>query len=196
MRRFDRGARGRIERQSRLMAVTPRRHDRPMKRSRTIRGVLSRSASRPRPGRVRAYRPDLVVGKWWCPVCGAPAHRTARPGRPKVYCSNACRQRAYRERRGARACRTPSSPARTAHVRGRSRDRSHAVRPAGVFPWRPPDSHGRELSLCGAFVRRADPRRWRHTRFVPDLEWSCRSCVRLGVADAVVRDVVSRESAA
>ncbi|MGA4839033.1 MerR family transcriptional regulator [Streptomyces sp. G45] len=36
-----------------------------------------------------------------CPGCHAPVPRPAR-GRPRVYCSPACRQRAYRARRGAR----------------------------------------------------------------------------------------------
>lgn len=160
-----------------------------MKATRSTVGVLARSARRPRTGRIRAWDPERVVGEWWCPVCGAAAHRTARPGRPKVYCTNACRQRAYRARRCG-----PVAAGRL--TRGRSRERSHAMRPAGTFPWRPPDTAGRELSLCGAFVRRADPRRWRHVRFVPDLEWSCRSCARLGVPQSPPGDVLSRELAA
>ncbi|MEU9322246.1 hypothetical protein AB0D91_00230 [Streptomyces canus] len=35
-----------------------------------------------------------------CPVCGKPlAARAGRTGRGSVYCSAACRQKAYRERR-------------------------------------------------------------------------------------------------
>src|SRR5687768_11507099 len=41
----------------------------------------------------------LIVAEWYCPVCDAPAHRTHQAGRPRVYCTNACRQRAYRWRR-------------------------------------------------------------------------------------------------
>ena len=56
--------------------------------------------------------PQDVVEPWFCPVCDGPAHRTRRPGRPKLYCSNACRQRAYRWRRDhhARADRSAVSP--------------------------------------------------------------------------------------
>lgn len=133
----------------------------------------------PRHSRVRALDPGRIVSLWWCPVCGAAAHRTARPGRPRVYCTNACRQRAYRVRRQARA----TLPVRTrpqSLVRARSRGRSHALRPPDVFPAGPPDGSGRELSLCGAFVRRDTVPPWVHDHFVPEVPWACGSCVVLG----------------
>ncbi|MGW7596177.1 hypothetical protein ACWGK9_44965, partial [Streptomyces rubiginosohelvolus] len=34
-----------------------------------------------------------------CPQCGNPVSRPASTGRPRTYCSDACRQRAYRARR-------------------------------------------------------------------------------------------------
>lgn len=36
-----------------------------------------------------------------CPQCGAPVPRSAPAGRPRTYCTDACRQRAYRARRAA-----------------------------------------------------------------------------------------------
>src|SRR5688572_25139960 len=43
--------------------------------------------------------PEDVIADWNCPVCGTHTPRTYRPGRPPVYCTNACRQKAYRYRR-------------------------------------------------------------------------------------------------
>jgi hypothetical protein len=118
-----------------------------------------------------------VVGEWWCPVCGRAAHRIFRPGRPRVYCSNACRQRAYRWR-----CqrRTAEPPSRTPPTRGRTFDRSHALRPSTDLTAGQHDVRGREVTMCGAFARRARTPPSTHTRFVTGLIWSCRTCTALG----------------
>ncbi|CAN5440051.1 hypothetical protein BH23ACT3_BH23ACT3_09900 [soil metagenome] len=137
-----------------------------------------RRRRRSRAGRIRAYEPERLVGEWWCPVCGRAAHRMARPGRPRVYCSNACRQKAYRARRDQRQHR-PVDP-RVRPTRARSRDRSHALRPATDFVAGRTDAAGRELTMCGVFARRARRPPWTHTDFVTGLEWSCQTCTDLG----------------
>jgi hypothetical protein len=154
----------------------PRSTVRRMHRSRTVDRSSRRRAS-PRLATIRAYEPERIIGHWWCPVCGAEAHRLARPGRPKVYCSNACRQRAYRWRRHERSSpwRSPTSDL----VRGHTHDRSHAVRPAPDLVSGQRDTRGREITLCGAFARPASRPRWTHTQFVQDVPWACRSCASL-----------------
>jgi hypothetical protein len=125
-----------------------------------------------------ALPPD-VVELWWCPVCGAAAHRTWRAGRPKIYCSNACRQRAYRWRRDncARTIARPSAPALGAFV---ASGRKHALRTPRDFVGRPCDAHGRRTTVCGV---RAKPwsllRNRTHHNFVEELSDACRTCGRL-----------------
>ena len=60
-----------------------------------------------------------VVAEWACPVCGTSCDRTYRSGRARVYCTNACRQRAYRLRRRTvvAAARSAGRPTRPAPVR-------------------------------------------------------------------------------
>ena len=43
-----------------------------------------------------------VVGQRPCSWCTAPVAVVCRPGRPKLYCNHACRQRAYEHRHGFR----------------------------------------------------------------------------------------------
>jgi len=120
-----------------------------------------------------------VVEPWWCPVCSAPAHRLAHQnGRPRVYCTNACRQRAYRWRRDhhARLAATPDHPAERASVG----IRGHALRSSRDFVSTYSDTRGREVTVCGAMGRPARLGTWTHTRFVADnSSYSCRSCIRL-----------------
>ena len=119
-----------------------------------------------------------VVAAWWCPVCAAPAHRTRQAGRPRVYCTNACRQRAYRWRRDnhARLAATAEHPAERASVG----IRGHALRSNRDFVSTNCDSRQREVTVCGAFARPARLGTWTHTRFVADnTGYSCRSCIRL-----------------
>ncbi len=54
-----------------------------------------------------------VVAEWACPVCGTSCNRTYHSGRARVYCTNACRQRAYRLRRRSVSFRPP--PAQPPH---------------------------------------------------------------------------------
>ena len=132
-------------------------------------------SSRPTP--VFATRPK--VEEWWCPVCSAPAHRVRHmPGRPRVYCTNACRQRAYRWRRDhhARLAATPEHPAERASVG----IRGHALRSKRDFVSQYADSRGREVTVCGAMGRPARLSQHTHTRFNADLSgYSCRSRIKL-----------------
>ncbi len=132
----------------------------------------------PPPGAPR-YGPDgnLVVADWSCPVCNAATPRTRRPGRPRVYCSNSCRQRAYRQRRtgGIRLLRGDGQPTeRAAGARVR-----HLLRVASdpVAGRRASDS--RAVSLCGAFVRPARD----HPDLVVDFAFddvaACYTCLEL-----------------
>ena len=141
--------------------------------SRTVRFMVSRRSRRT----PRAYDPGRIVALWWCPVCGRAAHHYARPGRPRVYCSNACRQRAYRCRRDEHRDHRPS--AAPLH-RATSRERSHAVRQPDALVGGRRDTAGRAVTLCGAFARPARPRPSGHVWFVSDVPWSCRSCTQLG----------------
>jgi len=123
--------------------------------------------------------PEDVVEPWWCPVCDAPAHRTLRPGRPKLYCSNACRQRAYRWRRDnhARLVARPCHPAASALV---PFGRWHALRSRRDFVGKLSDRRNRQPTICGAFARPATllPNRTHH-QFVPVSGDACKTCVAL-----------------
>src|SRR5262249_35490599 len=146
-----------------LRTVTPRRQD------------LGMSDHQAPPS--LADLPEDVVEPWWCPVCDAPAHRTLRPGRPKLYCSNACRQRAYRwggdtrGGRGARACR-PGACGLVPLGRGR------AWGSRGDFGGTLGARRNRQPTLCGAFARPATllPNRTHH-QFVPVSGYACKTCV-------------------
>ena len=119
-----------------------------------------------------------VVTEWWCPVCNTPAHHTRQRGRPRIYCTNACRQRAYRWRRDnhARLAATRDQPAERAHVG----IRSHALRSSRDFVSNHSDQHRREVTVCGAFGRPARHGRFAHTNFTADNSgFGCRSCIRL-----------------
>lgn len=91
-----------------------------------------------------------IVERWACPVCDRPVHRRPGPGRQRVYCTNACRQVAYRWRRdhlGPASVRPPVDRTSTYW-------RHHAVRrsddPVGAQV-----RAGRRVAVCGAFARRA-----------------------------------------
>lgn len=121
-----------------------------------------------------------AAGEWVCPVCRTPVLHEFRPGRPRVYCSNACKQRAYRWRRshGVRLLATPWRPAARSH-----NHRFHAQRPADDFVAAPSDWRGRHVSLCGVFAVPARPTPVGHTEFVPGGSRACASCTRLLGAD-------------
>jgi hypothetical protein len=125
------------------------------------------------------HRPVRIVEHWWCPVCGAAAHRTDRLGRPRIYCSHACRQRAYRER--LRACaRTRANsdhPAPRASIRY---GKSHALRTFADRLSTLNDAGHRELTVCGLLARPARLNRsTMHYKFLPDRSSACQTCSRI-----------------
>ncbi|TVR25760.1 MAG: hypothetical protein EA389_07880 [Ilumatobacter sp.] len=95
-----------------------------------------------------------------------------------MYCTNSCRQKAYRARRELRRHHRPEPGSKL--TRASSRDLSHGLRPAPDVVAGLADAAGRELTMCGTFARRARRPLWTHTDFVTGLEWSCRTCTDLG----------------
>ncbi len=128
-------------------------------------------------------RPARSCNVWRCPVCQASVARPHRPGRAKVYCTNACRQRAYRWR----CARRPTLVTPTPPQRARTADRTHAVRSTRDFVAPLADPAGRRVTVCGAFARAASdrPSSYRHTSFyvVDDgghpPPTTCRTCAKL-----------------
>lgn len=115
-----------------------------------------------------------VVAEWACPVCGTSCNRTYHSGRARVYCTNACRQRAYRLRRQSLV----PAPATAAPVRARTRDGLHALRSDGDLVAGRRDSTGRQVTACGSFARSTRDRpsfAW-HTDFIAGGPSSCRTC--------------------
>jgi hypothetical protein len=126
----------------------------------------------------RCARGDATT--WRCPVCAVEVIHEYGPGRKRVYCSNACKMRAYRWRRreGVRLRATPWTPAqRSEH------HKAHAVRPATDFVGGRADALGREVAVCGAFARRIHLEPRTHHEFTPGKPRSCRSCTQLIGAD-------------
>ncbi|MCU1393843.1 MAG: hypothetical protein JWM34_2271 [Ilumatobacteraceae bacterium] len=103
-------------------------------------------------------------GERQCAWCANHFVIARRPGRPRLYCRQSCRQRAYERRSGAgvlppsdRIIMRPGGPIaphrhdRPAYERGRIRPgtgRHHAMRPAGIV-----DDQGRRFTLCGLLAR-------------------------------------------
>jgi hypothetical protein len=133
-----------------------------------------------------------VIGEHDCPTCSASVPHVFRPGRGRVYCSNACRQRAYRWRRARGIRRVVERDGAAARL---VNDRRHAVRDprdpvSGVR-----DGRRREVAVCGAFARPVRGQRVTHDRFVPEHPWSCESCAQLigvGPPGTGIPDVVRR----
>jgi hypothetical protein len=125
--------------------------------------------------------PGAVIEQWWCPVCGAAAHRVYRPGRPNIYCSNACRQRAYRYRKAnrLRTTATPQAPCESAFTFGASPGRRHALRHRHDFMANLSDGRRRRVTVCGALARPTRYASMRHFDFLIDSANSCRSCIAL-----------------
>lgn len=116
-----------------------------------------------------------VIDRRRCPTCDAVVIQRYRPGRARVYCTHACRQRAYRWRRrnGIRTCVERTGPA----TRGHAFARSHALRdPRDRAATTLVDHRGRRLTVCGTFVRPADLVRYTHVDFLPRQPWSCDVC--------------------
>jgi hypothetical protein len=126
-------------------------------------------------------RPALVgavVEPWWCPVCDRATPHIYRAGRPRIYCSNACRQRAYRFRRRhrLRTTATTEHPAESARV---SFGRTHALRARGDFMSSISDQRRRRVTVCGVLAWPSRYTKLRHFDFLVDFAGSCRTCVRL-----------------
>jgi len=119
-----------------------------------------------------------VLADWNCPVCGISTPKTRRPGRPSVYCSNACRQRAYRYRmrNGIRLLRGDGRL--TARAKGVNVQ--HLLRPSDDPVAEVRRLHDRKaVSLCGAFVRPAADHPDLVTDFVFDDAAAFYSCLGL-----------------
>lgn len=133
-----------------------------------------------------------VVALWNCPVCHSPVPRFRRPGRHAVYCTNACKQKAYRHRcidRNRQMIEIARNPRpRRAHTR----DGIHAARETIDVSTGRRDSTGRGVTMCGAFAAMSldTPGRFGHTRFLatsgPSDERTCQRCVQL--SHSPVRD--------
>lgn len=119
----------------------------------------------------------IVIADWNCPVCGAYTPRVLTPGRPKVYCSNACRQRAYRYRcdHGIRLLKGDGQPVE----RSAERRITHAMRPTRDPISRERTSARRAVSLCGVFVRPATDLPWLTSDFRFDNGRNCFRCLEL-----------------
>jgi hypothetical protein len=122
--------------------------------------------------------PGTVMEEWWCPVCDRATHRIYRPGRPRIYCSNACRQRAYRYRKanGLRTTATRQAPCESAFVAFGKR---HALRSRTDFMANLSDCRRRRVTVCGALARPTRYAKMRHFDFLLDSSGSCRSCIEL-----------------
>ena len=143
-------------------------------------GPVADRGESPRPTVNPVYlRPQWgdVVAEWACPVCGTACNRTYRPGRARVYCTNACRQRAYRWRRRAIV---PSARRHGRRTGPRQNPRAVCTpcRSDGDLVAGRRDSTGRQVTACGSFARSARDRpsfAW-HTDFVAGGPSSCRTC--------------------
>lgn len=95
-----------------------------------------------------------VVDHWHCPSCDRTIDIIHRPGRPRLYCSHACRQRAYRWRRHhhAHTTATPTWPAEAANARS-TYPSTHALRNPRDPLARRRDRRGREVTVCGLLAR-------------------------------------------
>jgi hypothetical protein len=117
-----------------------------------------------------------ITGSHDCPVCRVEVPQKFRPGRARIYCTNACRQKAYRWRRshGVRLCVERDGAAERS-----VNDRRHALRDrrdpvSGIH-----DDRGREVTVCGTFASPVRDRQVTHDRFLADHPWSCETCIAL-----------------
>ncbi|NNE10864.1 MAG: hypothetical protein HKN41_01305 [Ilumatobacter sp.] len=116
-----------------------------------------------------------VIDRRRCPVCDTIVLQRYRPGRARIYCTNACRQRAYRWRRrhGIRTCVERTGPAERAtsfgvhHALRDQRDSAAAALS---------DHRRRHLTACGTFARPARFGRFTHNDFLPRQLWACKTC--------------------
>ena len=122
---------------------------------------------------------------WTCPVCDTAVPQRRQAGRRRVYCTSACRQRAYRLR-----CMTRQAHPMSAHrdprpTRATTRDRVHAIREYADVSSGRRDSTGRGVTACGAFAHMSidTPERFGHVRITSTeglpSPYTCRRCQQL-----------------
>ena len=118
-----------------------------------------------------------IVDERPCPVCGTTVQQIHRPGRARIYCTNGCRQRAYRWRRanGVRICVERTGPVERMITYGRR----HALRDPRDPVARVTDRRDRLPTVCGTFAIPSTRMRFTHYDFLPDHPWSCATCVAL-----------------
>lgn len=92
-----------------------------------------------------------LIAVWSCPVCETAVPRFRRAGRHRVYCTNACRQQAYRRRCVARNAQPMAAHRDPRPIRATTRDRVHAVREFRDVSSGRRDSIRRGVTACGAF---------------------------------------------
>lgn len=121
--------------------------------------------------------PGEVVDERPCPVCSATVRQIHRPGRARIYCTNACRQRAYRWRRshGVRHCVERHGPVERMLANGRRHAMRHSDDPVAGLT----DRRNRTTTVCGTFAIPSTRMRFTHYDFLPDHPWSCATCVAL-----------------
>lgn len=125
-----------------------------------------------------------VVDSWQCPSCDRTFDVVYRPGRPRLYCSHACRQRAYRWRRqhAAHTVTAPGVCSAGAYIPVRGL--IHALRTERDPMWRRRDRRGREVTVCGVLARGSQRSRSTRPPYVgyrPDASGTCRTCAALTV---------------
>jgi hypothetical protein len=123
-----------------------------------------------------------VIQQWDCPACDRSFPLTYRPGRPRLYCSHACRQRAYRWRcrHDARSVRSADRPLERARAESNIPFRRHALRSQRDPMSRRRDILEREVTVCGVLARPARYTRSPDPSFRPDATlWTCQVCARL-----------------
>jgi hypothetical protein len=125
----------------------------------------------------------MVVDRWDCPSCDRTIDIVYRPGRPRLYCSQACRQRAYRWRRRNGAHTVATGGDRPEGARAYSHDRGiHALRGSADPLSRRRDRRAREVTVCVLLAR---PLRLRPylggvpLPFNPPGSSTCRTCESL-----------------
>ena len=117
--------------------------------------------------------PPVGPAAWTCPVCACPIVHPHRPGRARVYCTNSCKQRAYRWRRWRRRRLRVPDPAE----RARTRDKTHTLRSDDdLVSLKANETAGwpkRRVTACGAFAMAArdSPHQWTHTKFFARSAW-------------------------
>ncbi len=152
--------------------------------------ITDMSVQRPHPRQFHVptgTRRGDVVEQWSCPVCERQFSQIFRPGRPRLYCRQACRQQAYRWRRDnhVRSRHSPASPLERAWV---YRGARHALRSRNDFMSRIEDGRLREVTVCGVLARPARYGRWTHNKFLPEHLWSCLTCSELATGAPPVRE--------